>query len=514
MVDFITRFNDFRGGDYGLEDPSRAQDNQFSGRNLMVYDSDLLGVRAGVKEFEINGLPNHPSVEPAGFDVWGKNLVVVLDHPWRIPIPDDGSIPTALSMGEYATKAEGFVKFTEAEGNLYSTSNGVLYKHSKDTDSTVIVPTPVGVELEGITRWRYRLIGWDKNVPWRMYYSTVNSAGAQWDTWEDNNFLDIPGNEPIQVLVPWYNQLLVGKKSGWTQVSGVITERPYVRTLTRGNGPLDQRSVAATTDNRALYWGTEPVPFWFNGENTYMDRHYRVAQFDTTYPLQTVIAAPTGRKLLMLAQDAEAAAEEKENTGLLMYRGSDWSAHQFQFPMAGIAPTDVRHGYSLPNHVIFGMAQPANIGDPVNIISWSHNMNRPGRHGDDWVSASDAPLHDSHITGSYLSPAWYDSQSRMVMVRAIVIQFRKWSCGDNVGLNELHVRVRPMGKYEEGAGISETQAWVERADLAGDDGTDDSWRVGVGLQGYANGFQIDIPKMRGVAIRSIEVHVVLGGKRL
>lgn len=34
-------------------------------------------------------------------------------------------------------------------------------------------------------------------------------------------------------------------------------------------------------------------------------------------------------------------------------------------------------------------------------------------------------------------------------------------------------------------------------------GADDSWRVNLGEQGFGNGFQIEIPRMVGLAIREI-----------
>jgi len=48
VADFVVRYNDFKGGDWGERDPSMADADQFSGSNVVVYESGLLGCdRAG-----------------------------------------------------------------------------------------------------------------------------------------------------------------------------------------------------------------------------------------------------------------------------------------------------------------------------------------------------------------------------------------------------------------------------------------------------------------------------------
>jgi hypothetical protein len=100
------------------------------------------------------------------------------------------------------------------------------------------------------------------------------------------------------------------------------------------------------------------------------------------------------------------------------------------------------------------------------------------------------------------------------MVRNLVIQFRHWQSGVEHSKNELQVQYRPMGRYEGGTIDTKPQLWVENSDDAEDGGTDVTWRIGMGKYGWANGFQIVFPVMRGVALRSIEAHVEVRSARL
>ena len=95
----------------------------------------------------------------------------------------------------------------------------------------------------------------------------------------------------------------------------------------------------------------------------------------------------------------------------------------------------------------------------------------------------------------------------MVLVRNVIVQFRHWPSGLDGSINELQCQVRPMGTFEGGAIEVEPQVWTQRSERAHPNGSDQTWRMGWGKYGWSNGFQIVFPKLRGVALRSIEAHV-------
>ena len=510
-ADFVTRWADFSGGDYGQLDPARAKSNQFRATNMFVYETGLLGPRPGLKQLPVTGLPGHNVVPgPVGFDVWDDDIVIVLGQPYRVPVTDPA--PAAIEHAAYTTTPSDFVRFAEHSRNLYSTADGNLYKHVLGTTGTTAIPLPPGVKLDGLVRWGYQLLGWDRDVPWRIWYSTVGEAGAQPDNWGVNNFLDVGSNEPITKLVPLYNYLMVGKKSGWWAVSGVLAERPYVRSVSLGNGPVDQRACAVTTDNRILYWGVEEVPHWFNGENSYFDDNQRVSGFETVFPSDTVVATPTGRKTFMLGEPLGEFTSEDAATEMLMNREGKWTTHEFAVPLGGMAGSDLRTGYTQPNGVTFMIQRPRTVGDPVVLMSFDHDLERPGHTDDRWAQPTDP--NGQLIEGYVEFPAYYDAQSRMVLVRSVVVQFRKWPSGVTDAINELQCLIRPLGRYEAGGIESHSHLWSEPCEAADTDGTDDSWRIGTGWQGWANGFQVVFPRVRGVAIRAVEVHAEVRTARL
>jgi hypothetical protein len=255
-----------------------------------------------------------------------------------------------------------------------------------------------------------------------------------------------------------------------------------------------------TTDNRALYWAVEKVPHWFNGSAVWLDENYRVNGHDSDFPLDHVVATPTGRRMVMLGHRQDNVAEDI----MLMNRDREWTTHRIFGELSGILPSDVRHAAQLPGGVIFAAVRNTTIGDPVTIVSLQHDLERPARTTDLWASPTDG-TKTGLLTGSMATPAWYDSQGRQVLVRNVQIQFRKWPTGVEGSLNEMQVRVRPLARWQAGSIDTPTQMWTEPSERSAPDGTDDSLSINFGDQGPGTGFQIEIPVMRGIAIREINV---------
>ena len=502
-ADFIVRFSDFSGGDYGLNDPGLADRNQFRGLNLQVYDSGLLGPRPGLKPFPVTGLPTHPiEPGPVGFDVWGDNLIVVAGNPYRIPI----STGIAVEMPGYNTPATSFVRFAQGD-TLYSTSDGDVYRHPIGTDTTEQVTLPVGVKLSGIVRWGYYLVGVEVDNPNRIRYTVVNESGPQWSTWDVNGYLDVPDVNPITSLKPSYNALWIGSTAGWWSLSGVLAVRPTLRQVAIGNGPKDGRSATITTDNRVVYWGVEPTPIWFNGNSTWLANHFRVEGFTTNFPTDTVLATSTGKRIMMLGQPTAEEGVDGSVSRMVQRDEGMWTTHEFSQLLSGITPQDPRYGYELPDWVVFGVKAPTTIGDPIEIFSYQHLLERPAHADDQWAAPGDFE-GTSLVDGEFDTAAFYEPQGRIVMVRDVIIHFRKWASGVEDSLNELHVKIRPLSII--GGGTAQTnethdEVWTEPSNRSSTLGTDDSITVGFGDQGWSRGFQINLHRLRGVAIREINV---------
>ena len=508
-ADFVVRYASFLGGDWGNRDASRAKENQYRGENVKLFESGLLGVRNGLKKLDVADMPVHTDgYGPKGVDIWKDNVVVVLDKPYLINLNGDHK---ATLMGEFPkgppTTPSRMAQYRQ---DLYFNHSGYIFKYNGSAITEITLPA----KLKGLTRWNYYLLAWDEDNPQRLYFTEVGEFGAQPDDWGVNNFLDIGGNEPITALLPMYNTLYLAKQSGWYQVSGVLGDRPYVRRIANGNGPADDRVAAVTTDNRVLYWGPDNTPVWFNGEVPYMDKEFRVESLETYYPSDSVAASVTGRHNLMLGEPSESFDDEDAATAMLEYDSGRWSTHTFNgVKMGGIAGHDLRTTIDKPANTMFMVNRPETVGQPVELYSYGLAQIRVGNNADKWSAASD--VSHPHLLNGYVEfPAYYDAQSRLVMVRNLVIQFRHWQSGVEHSKNELQVQYRPMGRYEGGTIDTKPQLWVENSDDAEDGGTDVTWRIGMGKYGWANGFQIVFPVMRGVALRSIEAHVEVRSARL
>lgn len=526
-ADWVQRFASFRGGDWGNLDPSRAGDDQFFADNMILYDSGLLGVRPGFVELNVVGLPDHVSIQGLrGFEIWRDHMVVVANQPFRFPIkpPTDPAV-TATALDPYTHgSATGRVRMIEFGEALYANLDGRLYKHPAiDVTTTTPIALPVDsstltVKLTGLTRWNYYLVGYNADVPNRLWFSTVDEGGPHPDVWGANNFLDVGSNEPIVTLMPIYNTLYVGKRSGWYAVSGLLHEAPYVRRVTVGNGPVSDFATAMTTDNRVIYWGAAPVPVWFNGDTSYLDSKYRIGGFEINYPVDAVGVSPTERRIIMLGEPVGEFTTEDAATRMLYYDDKVWSSHTFAVPLGGVVGHDVRQLDAKPTSVAFFSNRPRVLGDPVRIYAWDQELGRPSRDGDPWASPLQIESFEGpakEIVEGYLElPAQYDPQSRMVLVRSLVIQFRHWPCNIDEAVNELHVKVIPLGGYEAETMDTEAHTWVKEAATAAEEGTDETWRIGFGAQGWTNGYQIVFPRIRGIALRSIEVHVEVRTARL
>lgn len=494
MADFVVRWDDFRGGDYGRVDSSRANSNQFSGSNVVVYRSGLLGPRSGWKQQTVTGLPTHAVANgPFGFDVFQANLVIALDKLYDFPMVAPRA---ATAYTAYPGGVIGAVDLLRGDNVLYSVVDGKLFKHL--AHGTVLVTTPQ--PLSFVVRWGMFMVGVDRNVPWRLWYSTVDASGAHFDQWGANNFLDVGNTDPITTLNPIYNTLYCGKPSGWWAVSGVLGDLSSVREIVIGNGPIDRRYTSITTDNRVVYWPADHSPAWFNGERVYLNDLYELDPRALSFLGSTVLVTPTGRTLILCGENSATPA-----TDMLMWRDSAWAVLEAPFLIAAMAPADVKAAAQMPPGVVYAIKKPTTIGDPVVVLSWQHDLDRPGQAADVYAAPIDHAATDL-VLGSAALPAWFDGAGRMCRCRSVIVQFRKWSSGVPDTFNQLRCVVDALGSYEGGRTTTEGQHWVEpceQADFAGVHGAADSWRVNFGEAGWGNGFQIRFPVIRGVAIQEV-----------
>ena len=319
------------------------------------------------------------------------------------------------------------VRFVSGAGIPYSLVNGKVYKHPTATTTTLIT-TPAAFSF--IVRWGYYFVAIDANVPWRMWFTTVDAAGAHFDTWGANDYLDVGDTEPITALAPIFNTMYVGKQTGWNAVSGVLGTLASIRNVAIGQGPVDPRAVSVSTDNRIIYWGLERSPAFFNGERVAMQDRQQLVGPRLVSPGDMVLATATSRRLILGADDGS-------ETTLYTWASGAWSRHVFPRSLAAIAPGDPRDNTGLPEDVILGVLAPTTVGEPVTIVTFDHALDRPGNLGDKWSAPGDAGSPNP-VAGQVAMPAYFEPIGRQVRVRSVIIQFRKWNMGGPDFMCELH----------------------------------------------------------------------------
>jgi hypothetical protein len=165
-----------------------------------------------------------------------------------------------------------------------------------------------------------------------------------------------------------------------------------------------------------------------------------------------------------------------------------------------VAPTDVKDGYVIEPGRMWAVSSPQTIDDLYGLFSWEVEQELSYHGARHRVGA--APFW--WPTASFRLPTWLDGQGRQVLVRSLVIQFRKWGPIQQLGeTNVMAIRVVAEGGYERPPVSSRVQRWEEPRDRAEVTGTDDSWRVGFHDQGWGNGFSIHFDEIAGLAIREV-----------
>ena len=217
-----------------------------------------------------------------------------------------------------------------------------------------------------------------------MWFSTVDAAGAHFDTWGANDYLDVGDTEPITALAPIFNTMYVGKQTGWNAVSGVLGTLASIRNVAIGQGPVDPRAVTVSTDNRIIYWGLERSPAFFNGERVAMQDDQQLVGPRLVSPGDMVLATTTIRRLILGADDGT------ETTLYTWSAGPHGRRHVFPASLAAIAPGDPRDNTGMPEDVILAVLAPTVVGEPVTIVTFNHALDRPGNLGDQWAAPGDA----------------------------------------------------------------------------------------------------------------------------
>lgn len=508
MSDTFIRFNRWTGGDAGRVDPSLAPDNAWYGSNVQMYPSGLIGPRWGLRQLTVSGGLTVPAANgPRGFAALGPNLFIATDRLYSAPLStlDTGSLTTSAFATYPAAPTSWVSMVAETDNIVYALVNGVLYRHVVSSLSTAAVTTPA--TLSFVRRWGLYCVGVDATTKYRLWFSEVTSSGFTFNTWPAANYYDIGDQEPITAIVPMFNTLFVGKRSGWWAITGVVGSSISIRQISSGDGPVDARGACATADNRIAYWPKSPNPAFFNGSSSAVQLDHVTTTYNPT-AAQAVAASPTGRTVLF-GHDAGTFSK-----ALLLAALGGASYHSFAQRLAGFAPDVIENGYGLSAGYVLAAKQAAIAGEALAVYAWRIDPDRPVLSTDTLGSYGDAAT--TPVDASFTTRAYYDGQGRDMRVRSVTVRFRAWGVG-SAG-NKLQpgfgISVQGLAPYEDTLSVSDSQYWRAPYGQVSTSGTDFTARFAIGDQGLGAGFRVNVEKMIGVAIRDIVVGVDYRGQRV
>lgn len=510
MPDLYVRFSQWSAGNAGRIDPAMAPANAWYGTNVQMYPTGLVGPRWGLKQVTVNGPSGTITIPvangPKGFAVIGNNLLITADRTYLASLSSlaTGTV-TATQFPLYSVTPSKWVTFVpQTDSLVFALVDNALYKHDLSLMTTTAVTTPSAFNF--IRRWNLYCVGVDNTTPYRVWFSQVNSSGFDFSTWPATNYIDVGDNEPITAVVPLYNTLFVGKRSGWWAITGVIGTTAAVRQVSVGDGPVDARGVSATADNRVAYWPRSPNPAFFNGSGTSLMLDHSTSTY-SAQAAQAVVSPPTGRTTLFGYDNGATSS-----TVMVSALGGP-SLHTFGVKIAGWAPDTIENGYSLSSGYVLAAKQSSIAGEALSVYYWRIDPDRPPLSTDTLGSYGDAST--TPLDATLQTRAWFEPQGRDVRVRTITVHLRAWGIGSasNKLYSGLGCSVECLAPYDNASFTSAEQHWRLPYGETSTTGEDFAVRFAIGEQGFGQGFRVNLTDMRGVAIRDVIVGLDLRSQR-
>lgn len=500
-------FADFSGGEWGRKGPDRANKNEFSATNMLVYRTGEIGVRPGVRLTNPSGLANGAvwaigtlPLDPT--QVWfGQGTAIRYFYPSSTP----GAVAAASSS---ITGTPTSVQVDENGTTTYlctTTENGYSFNGTAITQLTNMP------DAQAIALYGERLICVPTAAPNTIRYSDA----ASFNSWPAANTITVGDTDPITALFAQKGHLAILKRGSSLYVlTGVPGVNETLRPVYRFVGPATQRSAGRTNSDDRV---------WFAPNNS---QHF--AAFDGTAvqmfdnfpaPLHSGVAT---RTIVPLVDDDQAGmafvvpanvGEGSANEVWLRYRGA-WTKHTFgvefgqhvarcfhDYAQDGDATiASLRYGTKL----VFTDGGGASA--TPNFWTWMPFIDRPGLEADPFsVSAERAgDASAAQVTGTLELPHVTDKEGRELRVKKVTVHFRSWNTGGS-STNNLTVRVRALREYDGTYTDSAALSWTEAGAVSSTAGTYRRKDFGFGDQGSGSAFQLRLSALRGVAIRRIVV---------
>ena len=498
------RFDDFSRGEFGDLGPRLSTDlgpGWFTGKNVMKYRNGAVGPRPGLRQWTRNGTwpdgvlhamqPSSNATELTGvligtkpklinrsFSLLELGIVVEFDDD---DIPEPTTWPT---VGQHRT-----------DGDWFLVPDDGLYKADHALDTVVPVAGAAGLDGRAFRFYRDRQLLSDGAT---TYYSGPGTAG--WDSFDD--FFTGSSFNPVAGFFPLRNGIVIPQATpNLDYVTGTIgTGSEVLRQVSSRTGPLDPYGCASIGTEFLVMMGRGlPYPMLYNGAVWEELRHLPYAgpagsttsQTNGAVPAHHVVDLEYDQAWMILSGLTAAGAENR----MLLDWDSCRSYHTWEVE---VSPFARRY----ENGLVM-LSDGGDVSAPPEFYAWFPELDRPGFVDDDYSRPGD--VSDTPLDAYLHMPASPAPQGKEWMVKAAIVDFRKWDTGAEE-TNHFDVTVDAIRRYGYGAPVtSAVQTFDEAGSTAVPEGVDARVHLGFGDQGWGGEFQLKVDNLRGCAIRSIEV---------
>lgn len=505
MAEVRVVYDDFSVGEYGHAGGANAPDGSFTGRNVFVYRSGMIGPRPGIKASTIGGTAGTLSNAWRGIqdgsgadaDVWTVTTAGTVRFKKRSP-------------GGYSFTAGALTGAVTASKPPQATHLGLgKYALTNILDRTYIVdltamsgsPPPAPQPLVEITdspgcstiaTYNSRLFVANNGTSGgfrRVFYTEP----AVYTTFPAANYFDVPSKSGVAALVGQKDHLAILMEDGsWWVFRGSGTSAS-LRKVTSAEWPywtLNHNSVTNLTDDLIVQMtslGDWPATF----DGSVADHLYLHGPNGDGVPF----ADGSKIKVLRNLRPTEATIilpDTVNGARIYLSRNGSWTIHTL--------PTNISH---VASSIGSGNLLLSNNTTPYEFYEFDINLDRPGFVGDTFARPGD--LSDAPINAHFTLPEWWSKPGTETRVRQVIVDFVKFNTGAAAN-NNLTLSVSCFGMFaNDGTEAPAIQSWSESPTLGSTTGVRDRAVFNVGEQGFGAGFQIGLTAIVGVAIRAITV---------
>lgn len=504
----LITYKDFSGGDWGEIGQFRAPANTFSGSNVVLYTNGMLGPRAGLHENTYSGTMQGEVHGIYLVGKIGKPLMIFAGDQVYSTTEDNFSLGTVTSAATLTAEPTENVIATwyDPNGNIFFTSPGEkTYYLDWTTDTlTDLLATDSGTVSRGtetmyLCRDRLYAAG-DGRVGGAGGQFVYVSAAADFTNFVGGETFEVGYFNSVRSIIESQNSLMfstiestnnIGSGVGWYSLVGATPQGDLRRVNTQVATEEQLATISAEGGN---------VYFWSGWTTAATDEPYLVqtngAKFDDQ-SFRHLRLGGTQRSGYYNAPDQTLLYISDENDGWMRCNGA-WSKVNFEVDIAPVVcPTEAGSSFLLP------------YGETGVDVKVYELVSRPGQPGFPGLQQNPGDNSTVPLNSYFYLPA-YQSDTKEVRVRRVIVDFMKWDTDHTGGNNEFVVNVITYGQHNLPSGTTDgsnttTATWSESQAEASGSGTLDRYVARIGQQGKAAAFQIGITGIKGVAIESITV---------